>query len=338
MMRTSHRMRVEDPSQVGEARRLAASMGRAASLDEVRTEHLCIVVSELGNNLLRHAGGGALVLRFLPIGEGVEVLSLDNGPGIGDVADSLRNGYSTLGGAGTGLGAIRRLSNLFDIHSKPGLGTAVLSRVGHLPSPPPPRPPLLDVGAVCLPVSTEEHCGDAWVLYQAPDRALLMVADGLGHGPFAAEASTLAARVFEKHPEERPAQMIERMHRALGNTRGAAVAVVEVHRTRHTVTLCGVGNISGRVIAGDTSWSMVSHYGIVGVGQPRAEEFSGVWPQRDGLLVMHSDGVSTHWSMEEHPGLQGRSAGLIAGVLFRDHGRPRDDSVVVVLKETRSSR
>ena len=70
---------------------------------------------------------------------GVEILALDKGPGIRDLERSLRDGYSTAGGAGTGLGAISRLSSEFDVYSPPGKGTALLARIwpGEPHSPPP---------------------------------------------------------------------------------------------------------------------------------------------------------------------------------------------------------
>jgi len=65
---------------------------------------------------------------------------------------------------------------------------------------------------------------------------------------------------------------------------------------------------------------------------PRWEEFSLPWPGR-GLLLVHTDGIQTHWKLEAYSGLQGRHASVIAGVLYRDFRRTNDDSTVVVLKE-----
>ena len=338
-MKDISRLRVEESSQVGEARRLAVSMGIKLGLDEVRIEHVSIVVTELATNLVKHAGGGDLILRALQVAEtsGIEALSLDKGPGIRNVGESLRDGYSTMGSPGTGLGAIQRLSSLFDIYSRPGQGTAVLSRIWRQPPPAsgPPRP--LEVGVVCLSVTTENSCGDAWALHQTRERALIMLADGLGHGQYAAEASAAAANIFENYAaNSSPAEMIERMHVALRSTRGAAVAITEVLWGRRVIRYAGVGNISGRIYSGDAVRNMVSHNGTVGMEARKIEEFTYPWPE-DGLLVLHSDGLATHWNLDDYPGLRGRNPALIAGVLFRDHNRARDDSSVVVIRETRSS-
>lgn len=337
-MKDMNRLRVKESSQVGEARRLAASMGRYLGLDEVGVEHVSIVVTELATNLLKHAAGGDLILRALHVAEssGIEALSLDKGPGIRNVGESLSDGYSTSGSPGTGLGAIQRLSSLFDIYSRPGRGTAVLSRIARQ-SPPasaPARP--IEVGVVCLPVMTEEACGDAWAFHQTRERALIMLADGLGHGPDAAKASALAVDIFNNYSMNSPAEMIEHMHAAMRSTRGAAVAVTEMLWDRHEVRYAGVGNISGRIFSGDAVRNMVSHNGTVGLKARKIVEFTYPWPE-DGLLIMHSDGLATHWNLDDYPGLRGRNPALIAGVLFRDHNRVRDDSTLVIIREKRSS-
>jgi anti-sigma regulatory factor (Ser/Thr protein kinase) len=313
-------------------------MGSDLGLDEVCVEHVSIVVTELATNLVKHAGGGDLILRALRIAgpTGIEALSLDKGPGIGNVGESLSDGYSTSGSPGTGLGAIQRFSSLFDIYSRPGRGTAVLSRIWRQPPSASAQVRPLEVGVVCLPVTTEEACGDAWALHQTRERALIILTDGLGHGPGAAEASAAAVDIFENHTNNSPAEMIERMHAALRSTRGAAVTVTEMLWGRRILRYAGVGNISGRIFSGDAVRNMVSHNGTVGLEARKIVEFTYPWPE-DGLLVLHSDGLATHWNLDDYPGLRGRNPALIAGVLFRDHNRVRDDSTVVVIRETRSS-
>jgi anti-sigma regulatory factor (Ser/Thr protein kinase) len=331
-----NRLRVEESSQVGEARRLAASMGKDLGLDEDDVGCVSIVVTELATNLVKHGGGGDLILRVLRIAgtSGIEALSLDKGPGIKDIGKCLRDGYSTSGSPGTGLGAIQRLSSLFDIYSKPGWGTAVLSRIRRkLPSAS-ASPWPIEVGVVCLPIMTEEACGDAWALHQTHERALIMLADGLGHGPDAAAASAAAVDIFDNYSRNGPVEMIERMHAAMLSTRGAAVAVTEVLWEQRVVRFAGVGNISGRIFSGDAFCNMVSHNGTVGFEARNIVEFTYPWPE-DGLLVLHSDGLATRWNLDDYPGLRGRNPALIAGVLFRDHNRVRDDSTVVVIRETR---
>lgn len=326
-------MRVEDASQAGEARRAAADLCRIAVFDAGRSGEVAIVVTELATNLVKHAGGGELLLRSLgPLRPGIEILSVDRGPGLSNPGDCLRDGYSTSSTPGTGLGAIRRLSSLFDIFSAPGAGTVVLSRIWSVPRANAAPGPPFEVGAVCLPAPGEAVAGDAWAMQQSSQRALFMIADGLGHGPAAAEASTSAVIAFEQCGASSPGAVVERLDGALRGGRGAAVAVAELRTDTRTVRYAGAGNISGVIIWPEGSRRLVSHDGTAGLSVHRVQEFAYPWPPR-ALLVMHSDGLGTHWALHDYPGLHARHPALIAAVLARDHARGRDDLTVVAVRE-----
>jgi len=338
-------LRVEDSSHVGEARRLVASLCRDLGFDESRAGQAALVVTELATNLIKHTAGAGGDLVFRPLWEagatGLDILSLDRGPGIANIGDSLRDGHSSAGSPGTGLGAIRRLSSAFDMYSLPGKGVAVSSRLWRDSQP--RLLPGLSIGAVCLPLLGEQACGDAWATKTVGDTTLFLLADGLGHGSDAAAASNRAVEIFEEPATRGPAELLHLIHAGLRSTRGAAVAVAEVSRVAaaevsqvavatRSVRFAGVGNISGLLLSRDTSRHLVSYNGTAGVEARTIRELNYPWPEV-GLLVLHTDGVATHWSLEDYPGLAQKDPALIAGVLFRDHQRPRDDSTVVVAGE-----
>ena len=193
-------LRVEDASHSGAARRLAVALARDLDFDDLLTGQAALIVTELATNLLKHTAGAGGDLVFRPLEEagetGLEILSLDRGPGIANIGESLRDGSSTFGSFGTGLGAIRRLSSAFDIFSAPGKGVAVFSRLWNNSQPPSP----MAVGAVCLPVRGEQACGDAWAMKTSGDATLFMLADGLGHGPDAAAAPTWRPPFLQNKP------------------------------------------------------------------------------------------------------------------------------------------
>jgi serine phosphatase RsbU (regulator of sigma subunit) len=138
-------------------------------------------------------------------------------------------------------------------------------------------------------------------------------------------------RIFRSHSDESPASVITRLHGALKKTRGAAVAVVEIHPLSGTLIYAGVGNIAASILSNTLSRSLVSHSGTVGHVMPRVQEFKVEWP-RDGILIMHSDGLQSRWDLARYPGLLARQPALIAGVLLRDFRRDRDDASVLVMK------
>jgi anti-sigma regulatory factor (Ser/Thr protein kinase) len=344
---------VTESSQVAEARRAAATLARRLGFNETAQAKVALVATELATNLAKHATGGQLLIKDL-VREGsssIELLALDKEPGISDVAKCAQDGYSTTSSPGTGLGAIFRTASLAEIYSLPGRGTAVLARIQadlphspcHVPSRPTSVPAFspqhaapgtLHVGSVCLPKPGEEACGDAWIVEQQPGRCLLMVVDGLGHGPQAAQAAHEAIRIFRARSNHGPAEVVTAAHDALRATRGAAVAVAEIDQTKLRVQFCGVGNIGGTLLTAGGSRNMVSHNGIVGYDARKIQEFTYPWTP-ETLLLMYSDGLGSHWSMEAYRGLQARHPSLIAGVLYRDFNRGRDDVTVVVAKQSR---
>ena len=337
---------VTETSQVGEARRAAAALAGRLGFNETEGGKVALVVTEAANNLVKHAGGGALLLGALERDHvrGVEVLALDQGPGMSDLGRCVGDGFSTAGTPGTGLGAIVRLAGFFDIHSLPHVGTALLARLWSrsLPAHPNPSPlgaepqrgECLEIGAVSLPRPGEQMCGDAWAVEQRPGRCRFLVADGLGHGPMAADAARQAVRVFRENARLDPAEILQTVHAALRSTRGAAVAVVEVNVEGQQVRCAGVGNISGTICTAGASRSLVSHNGTVGHALHKIQQF--VYPFPPGaLLVLHSDGLATSWRLDQYAGLAARHPSLIAGVLYRDFKRGRDDVTVIVARQER---
>lgn len=322
---------VSEQSQAGEARRVAASLARQAGFDEVQQGTLSIVVSEAARNQLQHARGGTILLQRLGSHEhrGLQMLALDRGPGMQNVAECLRDGYSTAGTSGTGLGAIRRLSQAFDIYSTPSAGTALLAQFWAQPTCKQP-PPGWQVGGVCTSYVGEPECGDSWGVRIGRDALSVMVADGLGHGALAAEASVLAVGEFVSTSQPAETLLVD-LHQKLQRTRGAAIGILDIDKHSKQASYWGVGNISATIVTRLRQRTTVSMHGTVGRELPRVRPFVYPW-QDDALIVVHSDGISSRWHLKDYPGLVRRHPAVIAGVLFRDFQRSRDDVTVVAAR------
>ena len=329
---------VVESSQVGEARRLASSLAERIGFDPTQQARVALIVTELGNNLVRHASQGELILqRVRSDGRvGIEALAIDRGPGVINFQRCLADGFSTAGTPGTGLGTVARQADLFDVYSLVPKGTVISARVWLAarggPAGTAPRP-TLDLGSVCLPMAGEDRCGDAWAFEATePGRSALIVADGLGHGPKAAEASDLAIATFRQNPTFGPAEQLAAIYPTLRPTRGAAVAVTTIDHDRRELRFAGVGNIAGTIFENDARrQGLISHNGTVGAAMPRVQEFAHPWPD-EALLVLHSDGLATSWRLDNQPLLRSREPGVIAGALYRDFNRGRDDVTVVVAR------
>jgi anti-sigma regulatory factor (Ser/Thr protein kinase) len=332
-MNTSLRLPVTDSSQAGEARRMAATWARERGCDDDLKGSVALVVTELANNLARHTRGGVLLLRSLEGSghQGVEILSLDSGPGVRNINECMRDGYSTAGTSGAGLGAVRRASQIFDVHSQPAIGTAVLSGIWSRSRAPAPAKYLS--GAASVAYDGEPVCGDTWAVQATQsDRVRIVVADGLGHGEMAADASRKAIEVFANGARLTVIRLMETMHGALRGTRGAAIAVGEIDLSAGTVTYVGIGNIATTILHREKTTSLVSLNGTVGAQYRALQAFTYPWTT-GAALIMQSDGIKTNWQLDRYIGLSERHPGLIAGVLYRDFHRPTDDSTVVVIRQ-----
>jgi hypothetical protein len=244
------------------------------------------------------------------------------------------NGFSTSGSPGTGLGAILRNSSEFDIYSEKAKGTVVLSKYCPDAAKGSSKVHPLKYGAVCLPAKGEEVCGDGWAVEQTEQRCLILVVDGVGHGIEASEASREAVKLLYKNKTRSPSAIVEAIHAGLISTRGAAVAVAEIDHVNRVVHYCGIGNISGRIVAGDMEKNMVSHNGTAGHNARKIQEFTQPWDD-ECLLIMHSDGLSARWNLADYPMLLHKHPSIIAGVLYRDFARGMDDATVVAAKKQR---
>lgn len=327
-----HTMAVVESSQPSAARMLARELAETAGFGEEDSYRAGLVATELATNLVKHARGGELLARVsatTPDGE-VELIAIDRGPGMRDVAACLVDGHSTAGSSGTGLGAIRRLADTFDIFSQER-GTVVLARLRAGRRRPPRRSALL-VAGVSVSKTGEPVCGDAWSVRHDSNGGMTLVADGLGHGVFASEAARAAVTAFSTRRDHDGVEAMRAVHDSMRHTRGAAAAIADVRRSEGVLKYVGVGNISAGVYHNGSVRQAVSHNGTLGHQARIIREYSYPW-SADATLVMHSDGLGTHWSLDDYRGLRPRHPVLIAAVLYRDHSRGRDDVTVVVGRE-----
>jgi anti-sigma regulatory factor (Ser/Thr protein kinase) len=156
---------VTEASQVAEGRRLVLWLASRLEFSEERAGQAALIASELGTNLAKHARGGELLVRPLSTADGdlagIEVLSLDKGPGMPETALARRDGYSTTGTLGHGLGAIQRQADQLDIYTHT-TGTAIAARIWRERPPADTGQSRFEVGAVHVSHPTEEVCGDDW--------------------------------------------------------------------------------------------------------------------------------------------------------------------------------
>lgn len=341
---------IREPEDVGSLRRGVRQVVRAVGGEAAESARVELAATELGTNILNHAGASGYVL-IQPVpevdGAGVEVVAVDRGPGMSDVDRAIHGGPTPIfdpatttavqagpRGLGCGLASVHRLASEFDIYSAPGWGTAVLARFRF---PVPRLARTFPCGGVAVPLSAGDVSGDAWAFRDGPAGASAVLADGLGHGPGAARAAAPAVQAFRanEHRDDLE-QYLRLVHEALRSTRGAAVSVCRIAVDVETVFFAGIGNVEGRIYVGDTSSGLAPRNGTLGLGlsPPKIQVREYRWSP-GALLILYSDGIRSHFDLGVYRNLQGRDPTLIAAVLHRDLTRERDDATVVVVKDTR---
>ncbi len=337
------RFALSDASFSNGVKRDIARLATKIGFSETETGKINIVVSEMASNLVRHVPqGGELLVRLLSeTGQaGIEIISLDKGPGMAEPQRMQQDGVSTYGSAGEGLGAIKRQSDFFDLYSQPASGSIILSRIfkteGATSEESTKTNP--ETGSILVAKRLDDLCGDGWSLKQEPDATLLLALDGLGHGKPASVASEAAIRQFQKSSQDSLPDLLKELHAAIIHTRGAVGAVARICSKTRELRFCGIGNISAKVMGfGDGGGlqvmrNLMSYNGTIGHIIPaNFQEQKADWLPGN-ILVMHSDGLKTPVDLNQYPKLHLHDPTLIAAALFRDFNRGTDDALVLIAK------
>ena len=323
--------KIGELSEIASARRAGNELSRKLGFNEVKSGQLALLITEAGTNIGKHAESGHIYIRSISHLEinGVEVIAVDSGPGMEDPTKNFEDGHSTAGTYGVGLGAIKRLAHEVDIFSERGKGTVLVMIIWNTTGLAPEFEWL--VGSICIPLASEEICGDSWGITSLDSNVHLLVADGLGHGPEAASASLLAVDALLDNADKTPSRILQECHTKMKGSRGAAVAISNINTESNLLNFIGIGNIAGSIYSKIKRQHLLSHNGIVGSNMHKTKEFVHDWSS-DSILIMHSDGIGTKWDLDHYETLSERHPSVIAAVLHRDHTRVRDDSTIVVLK------
>jgi len=292
-----------------------------------------IVVAELTSNLLKYGSEGQLLVKIIeqPQCAGIELISIDKGPGMSDVNRMLEDGVSTGNTLGNGLGAIKRLSDVFQIYTVKSWGTIVLSRIWQT-TPPKHKRILAEVQSIVVPKPGETECGDAMACNHTPHSVSLFLGDGLGHGPEAARVSRMAVEAFHDYNNSSPAEVIRHIHQAVRKTRGLVATVATFSFTTRSWLVCGIGNITCRIGADQQFKSHLPYNGIIGMNIPTSindQEIPWVPGQQ---ILLYSDGLKSRLELYKNPAIYKADPSILAAALYKDYARQTDDMSVVAGK------
>jgi anti-sigma regulatory factor (Ser/Thr protein kinase) len=309
-------------------------MGAKLKFSEKKMSELDIIVAELLSNLVKYASGGELLAKPTtgPDHATLELISVDKGPGMEDPNRMMVDGVSTGGSLGQGLGAIKRLSNMFQLYSQPGHGTVVLVRLYEKA----PKTAVLalraDVRCISVPKMGETVCGDACYTKLNSTSLTVFLGDGLGHGLLAHYAVEQAIRRMKLEADPSPAKLMEIVHEASVGTRGLVATCAIFDFASRKWNLCGVGNIAARLIGSMGTKGYMAQNGILGHNIPRTLIDQEMSYERGQTLVMTSDGLHTRWNPARYPGIGNYDPSILAAIIYKECARHTDDMSIIVSK------
>lgn len=323
---------VADPGDEVLVRNTATEFGAAAGFDETGQEELGLVGTELATNVLKHAQEGEITVAHIEDDDrnGVAITSTDAGPGIDDIEAAFVDGTSAAGSLGQGLGTVNRLADEVTVATpeERSRGTEIIARRWVPDTTEATVEPSLDFGFASRPMNTGQPNGDSFVLRRWGDRALAGVIDGLGHGEKAATASTAARRYIERHHEQSLEAIFQGTERACSGTRGVVMALVQFDFAAESMTFGSVGNIAYK-LQGPDSPGLVTRRGVLGSNSPGPMVTTIDWDP-SYRLVLHSDGIGTHWNWDDIDDVADRRAPDIAQTILKRFGKDDDATVLVV--------
>jgi anti-sigma regulatory factor (Ser/Thr protein kinase) len=326
--RQSFVFEIAKQTHVGEAQRWAMAAAASLNFEDTRSERVGIIVNELGNNLVRHATGGQLILRRTQHPIGLEILSIDRGPGF-NTAASLANGFSKGEMAGTGLGGVRRQADVFDISSTFGKGSLIVAQIAAKDADA-NLIEAFDYGVIAVPLKGEAHSGDAWIVIPNESGIQIGMMDGLGHGPKAHDAAIQGINVAETSLNLNLEMRMKTVHSRLKSTCGASAFLVDVQGNK--VDYCGIGNVRAIISSFEKTRTLLSQNGTAGSQIRTLRVSNETWTQ--GFLIMHTQGLSGRGDLADFPGMTGRHPSIVAALLYRDFNRGSDDSTILVMRRT----
>lgn len=344
------RIHVASEADVYHAAMLAYALAQQAGARTLLATEAATLVSELGMNIVKYAARGALTLSLQEGAAGyVEVLAVDQGPGIADLALAMQDHFSSAGTLGVGLPGVRRMSDEFECRSQPGAGTTVRARRYFGPRPdtapaaaaapaPAARAPAAGTAhapwqhaRLMRPCYGEMVSGDG-VLLQPVGRGLLAgVLDVLGHGRQAHALARHCEQWLVRHADADVTSLAEELHRETTGSLGLALTLAYLDAEAGALVSVGVGN-TRLFRLGQSGICLAAQPGILGgPNMPRLRP-ARLQLAADDVLMLVTDGISERINSQALMPLRHLDVQRIAQRTLRDHGKDHDDATCLVLR------
>lgn len=320
---------------------------RRLGFNDMQRQDMVLVAAEMVSNQIKYAGGRGMLQIWQQPGPMLDILALDFGPGIVNLAEAQQDGYSSSKTLGKGLGSIKSLSYESGIYTVAEAlnttehiawhGCALWSRFcptqtkKAMPDPRRARNPRAQIqtGLFTRAFSDDRYNGDRIYMEHAGNRLRCLHLDGLGHGVLAQEATDgLAELLFL---DQDIAQVIKLIDRQLKTTRGAVAMLSDLNLDTMQGQILGVGDMSAYAHIDDQLQTMTFAPGILGK-EHKTPRTLPIALKKPSTVITVSDGMRRGWNIHSFPGLMYQHPQLVAYVLGNIMGRASDDQSVSVMR------
>lgn len=320
---------------------------RRMGFSDMQRENMVLVAAEMVSNQIKYAGARGMLQIWQQPGPVLDLLALDFGPGIDNLAQAQQDGYSSSKTLGKGLGSIRSLSHQSGSYTVPESananrnvswhGCAFWSRFDPAYRSTPMGEPAkaqaakvgFNVGLFSRALSDDRYNGDRIYLEHNQKTLRWLHLDGLGHGEFAQQATDNLADLLFLSPEV--LQVLDQVDRQLNSTRGAVAMLSDLDLSELKAQILGVGDMSAYCYVDDHLQNLTFAPGILGK-EHKTPRVTPVQLKKQSTIITASDGIRRGWNESSFPGLLNQHPQLVAYVLGNIMGRVSDDQSLCVVR------
>lgn len=329
---------IYDEASVSSARQRVRETAERSHLSRELAETVALIASELTHNHLRHAKHGYFGVR--PVDrdgmKGLEIIAADLGPAIERPAAALHGHKNKVSGSiGAGLAAVCRLADEVDWDNRISEGACIVARKFEEAGDAALR--FCETAIMSKPFPGEPLSGDDAIVLQSGKGFLAAVADGLGHGVEAREASNRAMEIAARNTHADLGQIAVIMNSELNGTRGCAISLIRFDRSGNTLEFLSAGDVHAHLYHLRDAHFFTPTPMVLGTNQLRPQKIrlETITVVPHSVLVIFTDGLKSKTTLKGELEILRQPAIAIAQNLLENHSRPDDDALVCAIKFVR---
>jgi anti-sigma regulatory factor (Ser/Thr protein kinase)/serine/threonine protein phosphatase PrpC len=339
--------KIENDWDIGRTRRYIVEESKKLGFNTTELGEISIVINELCTNFIKHKTvDGTLTFRILNECDrtAIEITAQDKGPGIKNIDEVIKDGVSSKGTMGGGLGAIKRLMDSFEIYSYcdndsvavkstysglDSIGTLIILKkwINHNLKP---GESDIKLSLLSRPYAGMAVNGDQCYVKKLKDRCLFAVIDGLGHGLEANKVSKLASEIIEDNTHKSIEDMLAAINNGLKYTRGAVAGIMIIDTIKKEFQYSAVGNVEFRYFWNGKTERLVPSNGLLGAYDNRKIKVHRRPYEQGALITMCTDGITNKWDFDTYLNVDLTNPAVLANLILRDFGKKNDDATVLV--------